>query len=285
MTPCPACRALSVPFAEKHGYAYRRCRNCGLLFVWPRLERPPEAIYRSGYFEGAAGGFGYVDYDAEKEAQAGAFGTALERCAALAGGKGSLLDVGAATGWFVGKAAQTGWTARGIDVSEAGVAAGRAKGVRMDAVSVETLAERGERFDVVTMWDVLEHFPDPFKALDACARLTRPGGILALVTPDGRSIWARLFGPRWHALVPPEHLTLFNPRALKAALDARGFDVVRSRHPVKAFTLAYILSTALRWAGRPLAPRAAAKLRRSVLAKFVLPVPIGDNLLVYARRR
>ena len=50
-------------------------------------------------------------------------------------------------------------------------------------------------FDVVVLADVIEHLDDPVAAVDRCAGLLRPGGVLCVVTPDPSSVTARIAGP------------------------------------------------------------------------------------------
>lgn len=282
---CPLCGDRPAFFAQKNGYDFWKSPECGLLFVWPFLERPPADIYGADYFGGASKGFGYVDYDLEKKTLEGLLARILARIAELAPRKGSLLDVGAATGHFVGMARDAGWDARGIDVSAHSATAAQAKGLRVEAATLDGYGGESGSLDALTMWDVIEHLPDPFKGLKRCHELLKPGGVLAIITPDGGSLWARLLGKRWHSLVPPEHIFIFNRNALRRALDRAGFEVAEASNPIKSFTLPYVLSTMARWTGIAALARAAEALRGTALAKFAFPIPLRDNLLVLATKR
>src|SRR5687768_16282665 len=97
---CPCCRATGATRAfRKNSCDIYRCAGCGLLMVWP-IPQVSE-IYSEDYFNGAHGGFGYVDYDQDKRAMDRTFVTFLERIEKHAPSKGTLLDVGAATGYFL----------------------------------------------------------------------------------------------------------------------------------------------------------------------------------------
>lgn len=282
---CPICGALTVPDAVKGSYRYYRCGGCGLLFVWPFLTAAPKEIYGADYFGGAEKGFGYVDYAAEKPALDGLLSRYLARMGELLPAKGRLLDVGAATGHFVKLAREHGWEASGIDVSAAGAAAAKAAGLDVAEATLEEYRAPDGAFSAVTLWDVVEHLPDPMAGLRRCAMLLKPGGLLALVTPDAGSLWARLWGKRWHSLVPPEHIFMFTRAALAKALEAAGFEAVETRKPVKSFAPAYIASTFARWTGLRLPERLMATLKTKPFASLSIPVPIRDNLFVLARKR
>ncbi len=281
---CPACGDTPLHYAKKNGYVFWRSPACGLLFVWPYLKTAPGEIYQQDYFEGAKSGFGYADYDADKSVLEGFFRKFLKRLAMHVPQKGRLLDVGAATGHFVGLAEEADWQAQGIDISAHGVALGKKKGLRMERATLDDFASNEESFDVMTLWDVIEHLPDPFAALDRCKVLLKTGGVLAINTPDGESAFARLMGSRWHALVPPEHVCIFNRRALERVLRERGFEILHAEHPIKIFTPPYIVSTFARWTGMTLPTAIKKILAKRTLSSFGIPLPLRDNLLILARK-
>ncbi len=281
---CPVCGDPAVAYAKKNGYDFWRSPACGLLFVWPFLKTPPQEIYQSDYFSGAKAGFGYVDYDADKSVLEGFFRKFLKKLASQLPTRGRLLDVGAATGHFVGLANEAAWQAQGIDISAHSVALGVAKGLKMECATLDGFSAADGSFDVLTLWDVIEHVPDPFAALDRCRTLLKTGGLLAINTPDVDSWWARLMGPRWHALVPPEHIYIFNRRALGRMLRERGFEIIEAKNPIKTFTLPYIVSTFARWTGLTLPSSIKKILAKRIFSLIGIPLPLRDNLLILAKK-
>jgi len=133
---------------------------------------------------------------------------------------GSLLDVGCADGRFVHAVAGKGIDARGVDHSMRLVEMGNARygEARLSRSSIEELDAEGARFDAVTLFEVIEHVPDPLAVLRAAARLVRPGGVLIVSTPN------RLGRPHPPASLdrPPHHLTRWSPGALRFAVDRAG---------------------------------------------------------------
>ncbi|WKZ29505.1 MAG: class I SAM-dependent methyltransferase [Patescibacteria group bacterium] len=281
---CPVCEEAAIPYVTKNTFAFWRSPSCGLLFVWPFLKTAPQEIYEEDYFAGAKGGFGYADYDADKAVLEGFFKKFLKRLETWLPPKGRLLDVGAATGHFVGLAQAAGWQAEGIDISSHSVALGKAKGLKMERATLGDLSAPAASFDALTLWDVIEHVPDPLAALDRCETLLRAGGLLVINTPDAGSGWARFMGKRWHALVPPEHVCLFTQRALERVLRARGFEIVHAEHPIKFFTLPYIASTFARWVGWKLPGAIKKILAWRIFSLVGIPLPLRDNLLIVAKK-
>ena len=97
-----------------------------------------------------------------------------------------------------------------------------------------------ESFDVVTMWDILEHIPDPVPFLRRAASLLRPGGLIFVKVPNPDSLEARVFGGRWPLLLP-EHLNYFNLRTLQMCGSKADLQWVTSHNPTVAFSVGYVL--------------------------------------------
>jgi 2-polyprenyl-3-methyl-5-hydroxy-6-metoxy-1,4-benzoquinol methylase len=83
-------------------------------------------------------------------------------------------------------------------------------------------AQSSDRFDVVTMWDVLEHVADPQGMLETAWALLRPGGALFVHTPNIDALERRVFGGWYHSF-KPEHLVYFGPQGLVEVAHAAGF--------------------------------------------------------------
>jgi SAM-dependent methyltransferase len=133
----------------------------------------------------------------------------------------------------------------GIEPDESAVQKGRALyGVEILQGTPERISFPEDHFDAVVMRHVLEHVPDPVELLRRCFRWLKPGGLLALATPNGGSLASRWFGRHWRGLTPPWHIHIFNPRSLRLLLVRSGFMNVRVRTtPVSA----HWVYTASRW--------------------------------------
>ena len=140
---------------------------------------------------------------------------------------GSLLDVGCAAGGYLDLMRALGWRrVVGVDISERGVATAR------DVLGIE--AYQGElagigfpdaTFDAVSMSHTLEHVAHPVQFLTEIRRVTRPGGRVAIVVPNVRSMLSGLLGEYWVGLDPPRHLVNFSPRGLRIAAERSGLRV------------------------------------------------------------
>src|SRR5436305_1644830 len=79
--------------------------------------------------------------------------------------------------------------------------------------------------DAVTMWDVLEHVPQPRQDLALVRRALRSSGTLVLSLPNIDSFSARMFGPYWAGWEVPRHMSFFNPKQIERLLSESGFSV------------------------------------------------------------
>jgi len=281
---CLVCKSKSVNlFANKNSHDLYRCSDCGLIFVNP-LPEIVLSIYNWDYFNGATAGFGYVDYDNDKRAMQSTFEKYLNMIENLLPERGKLLDIGAATGYFVKLAQNKGWSVTGIELSEWAANKGRTEGLDIFTGSLESVDFPRSYFDAVTLIDVLEHLTDPRHQLKIIAEMLKPGGVVAINTPDTGSLFARLFGRRWHLLIPPEHLFLFNKKNLSRLLKESGFEMIDVRKIGKNFTLQYAAHILANWQGRSLLHKISGLFRSSRWGKIGIPINLRDNFFILARR-
>ena len=143
--------------------------------------------------------------------------TAMEKFTGPANGR-SLLDVGAYIGVFVEIARTHGWLAEGIEPSSWAVSKARERHLPIHQGTQEDMVLAGRKYDVVTMWDVIEHVTDPACELRQAYQLLNPGGWLAVHTMDIDSLTARLLGGRWPWLMDM-HLYYFSQKTLAEMLQ------------------------------------------------------------------
>jgi 2-polyprenyl-3-methyl-5-hydroxy-6-metoxy-1,4-benzoquinol methylase len=240
---CLVCGAReSLPFRADGDFTIVRCGGCGLRYLDP--QPAPEALerlYAHGYYHSDDPlARGYARYTAEAENWRATF---RDRLRHLPPPPARLLDVGAAVGFFVEQARAAGYEATGVEPST--WASGYAReqlGQPVETGTLEARAYPEASFDVVTLWEVIEHVPDPRAFLQEIARVLAPGGTLALSTPDAGSLAARLSGGRWLGWQKvPEHLWFFDRPALARLLAEAGFTIVEQRYVSLTVTWGFAL--------------------------------------------
>jgi SAM-dependent methyltransferase len=213
-----------------------RCRTCGLQYISPRLRSD---LILASYSEGED-----PIYVSQMQARERTFAASLARIERLAGGPGRLLDVGTAAGGFLAAATRRGWRAEGCEPNRWLAAWGsRHYGVHIKPGSLFDQAYEPGQFDVITLWDVIEHTTNPRATLERCRTLLKPGGILIVNYPDIGSWIARLLGRRWLFLTSV-HLHYFDRTTIRRLLAAAGFEVAVARPHVQRLELDYILARA-----------------------------------------
>jgi SAM-dependent methyltransferase len=194
---------------------------------------------------------------------------------------GALLDVGCSAGLFLEVARRDGWDAWGVEPSRwMSDLARRAAGAdRVFTTTLEDAPLGGRLFDVVTMWDVLEHVRDPAAMIRAARERLAPSGVLLLNVPARDTVVARALGPRWPLLLP-EHLFYFSRPSLRRLLEGQGLQIVAFHPHVVFFSLGYVLRRLAQheW---PLASRAVRVLGGAPLS---VPLLMGEVTAVATTR-
>lgn len=164
--------------------------------------------------------------------------------------RGRLLDIGAGSGWLVEHMNQLGWRAEGLDFDPQAVRSARVRGLTMHEGGLTAQRFAAGSFDAVTMSHSIEHVHDPVAWLTEVRQILKPGGRLAIATPNTRGRLHRRFGQHWFPLDPPRHLHLFNRFALASALRKAGFERFRIWTSARDANGAFLGSRAIRASGR-----------------------------------
>jgi 2-polyprenyl-3-methyl-5-hydroxy-6-metoxy-1,4-benzoquinol methylase len=280
---CPICHSDKINFySEKNKCRTYCCAGCGSAFVHP-IPEDSKKIYGQDYFKNESGGnFGYSDYDQDKEPMRGIFVSYLKEMESKTGGR-KIFDVGCATGYFLDIARDHGWQTGGMEISEYAAEEVDRRGHKVFCGNFSE-EEIKEKFNVVTMWDVLEHLDNPLKYLKTANRILAEGGFLLINTINRKSLWARVLNKHWHLFIPPEHLFYYTPKSLEILLKNSGFKVEKIKTAGKNFSLSYIFSTLYHWQKLRIWDNLSKFFDRPFWRKFFLPINLGDNILIIAKK-
>ena len=241
---CPVC---SFPSVEKRAagrdrlfhlaagsFDLYRCLRCRCVFQDPPPENSALASFypREYWWSGAESGTGWLKLfflnleKAYREFVTRGHARFVAECArARLRGERRLLDIGCGNGTFLKAARGQGFTPHGMDVSARAVEIARnLAGCQVKQGEIGSKLWEDSPFDLITMFHVLEHLPNPRMALNYAKELLRPGGMLILQVPNVASMQARLFGERWYGLDVPRHVINYTPEALAHLLREEGFD-------------------------------------------------------------
>lgn len=210
------------------------CPSCGLVANQPKLSSQDiEKYYPEDYIAYPIA----VDEEKEWHTKLDRQRGVRRRCdfAIHESGKttGAILDVGCATGVFLKGMQDCGWDAWGIEPSDyAAHYAVEKLGLKVTHDYLKADSFEAGQFDLVTLWDVFEHLPNPVETLEICRTILKPGGVLLLSLPNPQSWDRHFFKEAWSGWDVPRHYYVYKPLSLTQLLDNHGFRFQR----IKSFT-------------------------------------------------
>jgi 2-polyprenyl-3-methyl-5-hydroxy-6-metoxy-1,4-benzoquinol methylase len=273
---CIACDKNSphVFRVKVNGCEIWQCEQCGL----GRAETStfdPKSYYTVDYFSGSRAD-GYSDYLGAEPVLRREFARSIDFVRRFVP-SGRLLDVGCAYGFFL-KQARCHFDIFGIELAEQAAASCREAGLNvLSGVANESNMERIGEVDVITMFDVIEHLPQPREVLALCYRYLKPGGIIVITTGDFASMAARWAGAKWRLMTPPQHLWYFTQESLWRISRQFGLSMEHFDHPAKRVPLSLILFQLQRMLAVHRSPI-------KVASRIGMPVNLFDAMRVVLRK-
>jgi SAM-dependent methyltransferase len=160
------------------------------------------------------------------ESSPGLFGSLLEQMEPYRQSE-NLCDVGCFTGKFLLTAQEFGWDVHGLEVSDQAVEFCQTS-LSLDVRhgTLQTTDFSAGSMNVITMFDVVEHLPQPLLDLKCAHTILRPGGLLYLETPNYGSLARALLGKRWRVFFP-WHFYYYTARTISLLLGKAGFKIAR----------------------------------------------------------
>ena len=260
-----------------------RCDLCGFVCANLHLsEGEILRIYQKSYFFGEE----YSNYQADREVLQKNFKLRLKTLLQFTDQSRHrrLFEIGSAYGFFLTLAKHHFEGVQGIDITQDGVQYSINE-LGLDVMQGDLLAAdlKGQEFDVVCLWDTIEHLRTPHLYVEKIGQHMKSGGLLAITTGDIESLNARLMKKRWRLIHPPTHLQYFSRNTLTRMLDRLNFDVIYQDHCgfYRSFDMAFYNLFVLR-CQLPLVYRLVQKLR---LAPWNFYLNLYDILYLIAKKR
>jgi len=217
MIICPLCKSEGVLIWKEKNYKLYRCLNCKVTFLYPVPET--EKIYNRDYFEKW-----YLKYYDERKQY---FKNLIEKLKSYIPKKGKILDIGCGAGIFLDIMKEMGWNVYSQDISSFAVKYCKNKGYTVYK-NLSEISTEGT-FNLITMFDVIAHIPDPLHYLEKVYKLLKEDGVLVIKTPYYSNFLFKTakflaFTGRSRSLLHiPAQIYHFNPFSLKKILEIERF--------------------------------------------------------------
>jgi SAM-dependent methyltransferase len=250
------------------------CERCDLLYASPGPTREfLEAAYREAAF----------DASDESRFASVTYGRLVRKFVGSFPDRQGALDIGTGDGAFLHQLRELGFVdVVGVEPSSAPIALAAAE-VKPFIRQAPFLASDFEssRFCLITCFQTMEHVHDPLGLCRDAHRLLRERGALILVCHNHRAISARLMGLK-SPIFDVEHLQLFSPKSIRAALERAGFGEVHVHAIVNRYPFYYWIKLA------PLPKAVKTKLLRSLrgspLGRMPVSIPVGNMAVIGYKR-
>ncbi|HET6989568.1 MAG TPA: class I SAM-dependent methyltransferase [Kribbella sp.] len=245
MATCILC-AESGPFrarGAKDGYGIEECPACGLVQLVPTpTAETLHALYEGDSYFGGEGS-GYSQYESQEAEYLATFREDVRRISEFVP-SGRVLEVGCGYGYFLQAALDAGYDAYGVDLSPAAVkwAAERHPGRVFCGLMEEVPEIQDQQYDVIFGSHLIEHLTEPADFLSTASRMLRPGGLIVMVTPNIKSLLARVSGRRWVSFKIPEHVSYYDPQTITTLLERSGFSVRAVDSAYQHYALPFVAS-------------------------------------------
>jgi 2-polyprenyl-3-methyl-5-hydroxy-6-metoxy-1,4-benzoquinol methylase len=199
---------------------------------------------------------------------------------------GRLLDVGVGTGLFMDIAQKAGFEVYGLDVSSyaIGEVARRLKIDKQQRMVISELKKntfKKDFFDVVNMRHSIEHIKDPAKTLKNVYQILKPGGVVAIATPNSFGPHATIFKELWPHWSEPFHIQFFSKKSLQKLILKSGFNVLKFK--TEELTNYDIFRALFKKMGVPISFNRATILTK-IVNNLLAEVGYGEGLLVIAQK-
>ena len=222
---CPNCDSTeNAPIMNKDHLVIVKCTKCEMVFVNPIFDEEHYLkTYQAADYQQIVKELGEDSHDYRRERFGKERVEIVERYVKKK--PISYLDVGCSTGFVVEAGKDAGWDAVGIELNPSAVRFGKKRGLEIIEGDLSHKDLKSRKFDVISLFDVLEHIVDPKKIIQDCMNMLNDDGIIFLYLPNWDSAIVGLLGEKAHIIWPTEHLNYWSPETISKFFEVMNMKV------------------------------------------------------------
>jgi 2-polyprenyl-3-methyl-5-hydroxy-6-metoxy-1,4-benzoquinol methylase len=247
-----------------------KCKKCGLVYVNPQ-ENNIEGLYEETEDK---------NYELSRETRKITFNRDIRDIEKIKR-NGKILDIGCSTGIFLEVAKKRGWDVYGIELSKWAYKKARKVTPNIYNKTLDKCKFKDNFFDVITMWDLIEHLTNPDKEIKETNKILKKDGLLVITTPNINCFFSRITGRKWWNILRM-HLFYFSPETITKLLQKNGFRIIKIESYSRTITLKY----AIDWF-KPYKKiyKILEIIKKSRLGDLKLKINTHDTMIVYAKKK
>lgn len=233
---CPICQSNEIPellqvkdfFLSQENFVICQCKQCGFKFTNPRPNQNSIGVYykSDNYYSHSNSKSGIIpgiyqwvrNYTLKKK----------YLLISKFSKKGTILDIGCATGQFLHQFKKQGWNCVGIEPNDE-AREFAVKNYSLDVQKGDLENFPSQSFGVITMWHVLEHVHDLKNTMTQLKRIVNSDGVLFIALPNIESWDANHYKEYWAGLDVPRHLYHFGRNNVEELFNNYGFKLVETK--------------------------------------------------------
>ena len=212
-----------------------QCDDCGLRFRNIELNSSEiNDLYSEKYFSQEQRDYFFNSNDIKVKI----FSNRLKMVNEIISNKGKILDVGSAIGTFLELAKKDGWEETGIEISKFASDYAKNRGLNSINGDISTIRNLDKKFDIITLWDVIDHAERPLNLLKVVHSLLKQGGyIFVETTVIDSSIFLlaellyrlsfRLIKAPLQKGYPVHHSNYYSQKTMGNDIEEAGFKIVK----------------------------------------------------------
>lgn len=246
---CKLCSGNNTKFLfNKNNFQIRKCKDCSVVYTVIPESYNLNDIYNEDYFQGGLKD-GYNDYKGSEKVLQSEFSRDVRLLTSYVKEQATLLEIGSAYGFFLDVANQK-FLVDGLEIADEAVRFSRMRGhkVYQGVLDKEAVIKLGSR-DIICMFDVIEHLPDPVETFACLDKILSRDGFLLLTTGNTESLVAKVFGKRWRLMTPPQHTFFYSKKSLNYLLKKNNYEIVYMDAPSKLVPIGLIFFQLYRMTG------------------------------------